>query len=132
MYLLSSEASRFSLRILTGARARPVCEHPSNPRGQATSDAAAAGTGAKDARRTSRASKKVSVARVTCNRKSMEHTYSRILLVGKKVNPTRIRAVVALPRIAREPRVDGLRHRYIELKSSCGLKKIRIILRELI
>ena len=58
MYLLSSSASSFLLRILTGTCARRVCMSPSNPCGQATSDAAAAGTGAKDARRTSRGLKK--------------------------------------------------------------------------
>ena len=51
MYLSRSNASRDLLRTKTGARRRHVREHPSNRHGRATSETAAAGTCAKDARR---------------------------------------------------------------------------------
>ena len=64
MYLLTSSgsASRVLLRTKTGRCARRVRTYPSNPHGRATSETAAAGTCAKVRERTSRGSKKVSVA----------------------------------------------------------------------
>ena len=42
MYLLCWNASRVSHRVLTGARRRHVCEHPSSPHGHALAEAAVA------------------------------------------------------------------------------------------
>ena len=51
MYLSRSNASRDLLRTKTGPCARRVARDPSNPHGRATSETAAKGTRAKDARR---------------------------------------------------------------------------------
>ena len=51
MYLSRSNASRDLLRTKTGPRRRHVREDPSNRHGRATSETAAKGTRAKDARR---------------------------------------------------------------------------------
>mgnify|MGYP006974861802 CR=1 FL=1 len=62
MYLPRSRASRVVLRTKTGPRARRVREDPSNPHGQATSDAATAGTCAKEREPAFHKPKKASVA----------------------------------------------------------------------
>ena len=66
IYLLSSKASSFSRRTLTGTWPRCVAMFPSNPHGQATSETAAKGTRVQCAFRASRARKKVSTGVLNC------------------------------------------------------------------